>query len=248
MIRVCADPEVLSNTAAELFAAAARRAIAAHGRFAVALAGGETPRRTYELLAAPSFRERVPWQNIHVFWGDERCVPADDPRSNALMARRALLDLVPVQAANIHPIPCAGDPQQSATDYERLLRAFFANGPPRFDLVFLGLGEDGHTASLFPGSNALAEKRLWTAVASKSGEEFSRVTLTVPCLNRAEQVVFLVAGATKAPILKEVLAEAPGSAPLPAQLIRPTEGELVWLVDRAAARLLPSINLFNLAK
>lgn len=238
MLRVCADLEALSNAAAELFAAAARRAVATHCRFAVALAGGETPRSTYELLAASPFREELPWQNIHVFWGDERCVPADDSRSNALMARRALLDHVPVQAANLHPITCAHDPQQSATDYERLLRAFFANGPPHFDLVFLGLGDDGHTASLFPGSATLAEQEHWTAVTARSGEEFSRVTLTLPCLNRAAQVMFLVAGAGKARILQAVLEAEPESAPLPARLIRPMDGKLVWLVDKAAANLL----------
>lgn len=235
MIRLCADTEALSHAAAELFTIAARRAVATRGRFAVALAGGETPRRTYELLAAPPFREEVPWQEVHVFWGDERCVPADDPRSNAAMGRRALLDHVPVPAAQIHPIACAGEPHRAAADYERLLRAFFANGPPRFDLVLLGLGEDGHTASLFPGSAALSEPERWTAVTVKTGDEFSRVTLTPPCLNRAAQVVFLVAGAAKARILCEVLANEQGSVPIPARLIRPVDGELVWLADRAAA-------------
>ncbi len=235
MIRVCADLDELSLTAAELFATAAQRAVTACGRFSVSLAGGETPRRTYELLASPPFSEVVPWQDVHVFWGDERCVPIDDPRSNALMAHRALLDHVPVPPAHIHPIACAGSPQQSAADYERLLRDFFANGPPRFDLVFLGLGEDGHTASLLPASSALAEKASLTAVTARSGEEFSRVTLTLPCLNRAAQVVFLVAGASKAPILRAILAEVPESPSLPARMIRPADGELVWLVDRAAA-------------
>ncbi len=238
MIRLCADLEAMSLTAADLFANAARRAVATHGRFAVALAGGETPRRTYKLLATPFFREEVPWQDVHIFWGDERCVPADDPRSNALMARRALLDHIPVPSNNVHPIVCASDPQQGATDYERLLRAFFADGTPRFDLVLLGMGEDGHTASLFPGSAALTEEKHWTAATNRNGEEFSRVTLTLPCLNRAAQVVFLVAGAAKARILHAVLAELPESISLPARLIQPTEGELVWLVDRAAARLL----------
>ncbi len=235
MIRVCADLDALSYAAAELFATAARRAVAARGRFAVALAGGETPRHTYEILAASPFREELPWQQIHIFWGDERCVPSDDPRSNALMARRALLDHVPVPAAQIHAISCGDDPQRSAVDYEQLLRTFFVSSEPRFDLVFLGLGDDGHTASLFPGSDALAEKKLWTAVTSKSGEEFSRVTLTLPCLNRALQVVFLVVGATKARVLHAVLAEGPETLPLPARLIKPTDGQLVWLVDGAAA-------------
>ncbi len=235
MIRICADLDELSRTAAELFATAARRAVAAYGRFAVALAGGETPRRTYELLATPPFRAVVPWQDVHIFWGDERCVPADDPRSNAFMAHRALLDHVPVPPAHVHPIACAGNPQQSAAEYERLLRDFFANGPPRFDLVFLGLGEDGHTASLLPGSSALAEEARWTAVTERSGEEFSRVTLTLPCLNLAKQVVFLVAGAAKARVLHAVLTKAAESASSPARLIQPSDGKPVWLVDQAAA-------------
>lgn len=238
MIRIFADSEVLSHAAAELFTTTARRAVKAHGRFAVALAGGETPRRTYEILAELPFREQVPWQNVHVFWEDERCVPADDPRNNSLMARRALLDHVPLPATQIHPIACGDDPQRRAAGYERLLRNFFASGSSRFDLVFLGLGEDGHTASLFPGSAALAEEAHWTAVTARRGEEFSRVTLTFPCLNRAAQVVFLVAGVAKARILHALLAKTPEFAPLPARLIQPTDGELVWLVDRSAAGLI----------
>ncbi len=238
MIRVCANLDDLSHAAAELFATAARRAVAARGRFAVALAGGETPRLTYGILATLPYREKIPWSNVHIFWGDERCVPPDDPRSNALMARRVFLDQVPIPSAHIHPIVCAGDPQQNAAYYERLLRSFFADGTPRFDLVFLGLGEDGHTASLFPGSAALTEKERWTAVTARSGEEFSRVTLTPVCLNRAAQLVFLVAGAAKAGVLHSVLAEETETLSLPARLIKPADGELVWLVDRAAAELL----------
>ncbi|HXE96686.1 MAG TPA: 6-phosphogluconolactonase, partial [Dongiaceae bacterium] len=192
MISVYPDKEVLSRAAAALFAETAERAVADHGRCAVLLAGGETPRRTYELLADEPLRSRVPWGHLHLFWGDERCVPLDDPRSNARMAYRALLDRVPVPSGQIHPITCDNDSRQAADEYEALLRKFFAGVPPRFDLVLLGLGDDGHTASLFPGSPVLDERERWTAVTRRAGEEIDRVTLTTPLINKAELVVFLV--------------------------------------------------------
>ena len=161
MIKVFADLQALSHAAAWLFAEEAARAIEARGRFSVLLAGGETPRRTYEILARPPLRDMVPWERVHIFWGDERYVPPNDPRSNAGKARQALLDHVLVPAANIHPIPFRSSPRESAVEYEDILRAFFSAGPPRFDLVFLGLGENGHTASLFPGTSAAAERDRW---------------------------------------------------------------------------------------
>lgn len=238
MISVYPDREVLSRAAAGLFAERLARAAAGRDRCAILLAGGETPRRTYELLAEEPLRQRVPWQQLHVFWGDERCVSRDDPRSNARMACRALLDRVPVPVGQIHPIPGNREPREAAEEYEALLRRFFAGAPPRFELVFLGLGADGHTASLFPGSPALDERERWTAVVRRPGEEFDRVTLTLPLLNRAELILFLVAGDDKAEALREVLEEAPALASLSAGMIRPERGELRWLVDRPAARLL----------
>lgn len=238
MIEVFPDQESLSRATAELFAAEAGRAEAAHGRFAVLLAGGETPRRTYELLAEEPLRHRVPWGRVHIFWGDERCVPPEDPRSNVRMARRALLDRVPVPAGQIHPI--AGDlpPRQAAAAYEAALRAFFGPELPRFDLVLLGLGADGHTASLFPCSLALDERERWTAVTQRANEEIKRITVTAPLLNRAALVVFLVTGAEKAAVLQEVLESSPEPHRHPAQLVKPVHGAVRWLVDRAAARLL----------
>lgn len=235
MIEIVADTEALARRAAELFAAAARRAVETGGRFRVALSGGGTPRRCYELLASAPFREQVPWTAVEIFWGDERCVAPDDPRSNARMAREALLKQVPLPSEQIHPMFSFGDPATAARDYEQLLGDFFGEKEPSFDLVLLGLGEDGHTASLFPGSPALEEKERWVRVTQRPEEEIFRLTLTLPLLNRATQVVFLVAGDSKTAILCQVLAEDEAVQPLPAQLIRPQPGELLWLVDRAAA-------------
>lgn len=238
MIRVYADREAMSQAVAELFAAEARRAVAEHGRFVVLLAGGETPRRCYEILAEAPLRDRIPWDAVHVFWGDERCVPADDLRSNAAMARRALLDHVSVPEAQVHPITCAGAPREGAAKYEDLLRAFFGGGPPRFDMVFLGLGENGHTASLFPGAAVLEERQRWVAEVNVAEEGLYRVTLTAPVINQAALVAFLAAGEGKAAVLKEVLEGTADPRILPARLIRPADGKLLWLVDRAATRLL----------
>lgn len=237
MIRVFADPEALSRAAAELFVAEARQAVQARGRFAVALAGGGTPRKTYELLGQETFRELVPWQNTHIFWGDERCVPADDPRNNARMARRTLLDHVPIPPDQIHPMVCVSSPAEAAAEYEALLRSFFA-GAPRFDLVLLGLGENGHTASLFPGTPVLEEQQRWVAEVHVAEEGLHRLTLTSVAINQAAQIVFLVSGYGKATILREVLEGAENSPSLPARLIAPSEGGLLWLVDRDAARYL----------
>ena len=238
MIRLCADAEALSRAAAGIFAEEARRAAQSRGRFTVALAGGGTPRLTYETLARSPFREQVPWQETHVFWGDERCVAADDLRNNARMARRALLDHVPIPPAQVHPMACDRSPREAAEGYEALLRGFFAAGPPRFDLVLLGLGDDGHTASLFPGTPAPEERQRWVVEVNAAGEGVQRLTLTVPAINQAALVVFLVTGSGKSPILRKVLEDAPGLSSIPARLIRPADGKLLWLVDRDAASLL----------
>lgn len=235
MIEIYPDLETLSAAAAQLFAEQAERAVEAQGRFSVALSGGSTPRPAYELLAQPPFRDRVPWAKVHVFWGDERCVPVDDPRSNYRLARLALLDHIPIPNGQIHPILCSQQPREAAERYETLLRTSFTSQPPRLDLVFLGLGENGHTASLFPGTPVLEEQQRWVADVEVPGQDVSRVTLTALVLNRAAVVAFLVAGAAKAAVLRDVLEGPRDPSRLPAQLIRPTGGELRWLVDRAAA-------------
>lgn len=238
MIKVFADLQALSHAAARLFAAEARRAIEARGRFSVLLAGGETPRCAYEILARQPLRDLVPWEDVHFFWGDERYVPPDDPACNARMAQQALLDHVPVPAAHIHAIPYGPSSRESAVEYEKILRAFFSAGPPRFDLIFLGLGENGHTASLFPGTSALGERQRWVVEVSPAGEVMQRITLTPPVINQSALVVFLVSGIGKSLILREALEDAQPPQHIPARLIRPADGELLWLVDRDAAHLL----------
>jgi 6-phosphogluconolactonase len=237
VIQVYPDLESLSLAAANLLVDQANRAVAARGRFSVALSGGSTPRRTYELLASLPLVDQAPWERMHVFWGDERCVPLTDPRSNARLAKEAWLDRVPIPAGQIHPLNCADDPTAAARQYEAQLREFFAGQPPRLDLVLLGLGGDGHTASLFPGTTALEEKQRWTAAVSVAGQDLYRVTLTAPIINQAAVVVFLVAGPSKAAVLREVLHGPRDPARLPAQLIRPVSGDLLWLADRQAAAL-----------
>ena len=227
------DLEGLSRAGAALFITEAKRAVEVSGRFTVALAGGSTPRRTYELLAEPPLREKVAWAPVHIFWGDERCVPLDDPRSNEHMARLALLDRVPIPSDHIHPIACLSDPAKSATDYETALHEAFPGGTARFDLIFLGLGEDGHTASLIPGDPALGEHERWTAaVVSKDP---GRVTLTYTVLNQGSIVAFLVSGATKSDALRQVLEDTNAADSLPAARVRPVNGILRFLVDAPAA-------------
>jgi 6-phosphogluconolactonase len=239
MMQVVADPAAHSAAAAEQFVVRAERAVAAEGRFSVALSGGSTPNAMYKLLASPTYRVRVNWSATHVFWGDERCVPLDDPRSNCLAAREALLDHVPIPAGQVHPMTFDGDSGRSAAAYQRTLKAYFGGGPPRFDLVLLGLGEDGHTASLFPATAVLDEQNDWVGTSRRRGDDFDRITLTAPVINQAAAVMFLVSGSSKAEVLREVLEGPRDASRLPAQLIRPLDGALVWLVDKAAAAKLP---------
>jgi 6-phosphogluconolactonase len=223
---------------AERMVAHARDAIAHRGRFLLALSGGSTPRPLYELLASRPFATQIDWPRVHVFWGDERCVPPDQPGSNYRMAREALLDHVPLPPANVHRIRGEDEAAQAAAAYEELLGTFFGSREisPKvsFDLVLLGMGADGHTASLFPGSAAVRETHRWV-VASPGPQPGSwRVSLTPVLLNAAENVTFLVSGADKAERLKDVLEDGQPDL-LPAQSIRPTHGALHWMIDAAAA-------------
>jgi 6-phosphogluconolactonase len=237
-VKIYTDAAVLAQATAELFARLAAEAVHVRGRFAVALSGGNTPRRAYELLAGPPFREQIAWGRVHVFFGDERYVPPNDPRSNALMARQALLDRVPIPTDQVHPVGCDASLEESAGTYEALLRGFFADDP-RFDLMLLGMGADGHTASLFPGTPALAERDRWAVGVCPPTQELCRITLTAPVINSAAVVAFQVSGADKAPALRDVLKGSRDPERLPSQLIHPTNGELIWLVDESAASLLP---------
>ncbi|MGA3119036.1 MAG: 6-phosphogluconolactonase [Syntrophobacteraceae bacterium] len=240
VVCVYADYEALSRAAAELFLRRANEAINDHGRFIVALSGGHTPERAYELLAGPAFNSQVDWGRVHIFWGDERCVPPNDPRSNARMAREKLLDHVPVPPEQVHTIDCANSAKDCARSYESLLRSFFNGGPGHFDLIFLGLGTDGHTVSLFPGMPALREKARWVTEVYSEKDGIYRVTLTAPILNQSSVLAFIVSGDSKAEVLREVLTQRPESERFPARLIKPDsyEGKLYWLVDRNSASLL----------
>jgi 6-phosphogluconolactonase len=232
----------VAGAAAEMFARAAADAVAVAGRFAVALSGGSTPRRLYRRLGSDPWRARLPWDRCHLFFGDERAVPPDHPDSNYRMVRETLLDAVPIPAAQVHRIRAeADDPERAAHDYEDELAAFFGRGvPPRFDLVLLGMGEDGHTASLFPGSPVLEERRRWVAAPWVEAKQARRLTLTLPVLNQAALVLFLVCGPDKAGTLPRVLRPETGTPLPPAARIAPATGRLVWLLDGDAARDLPA--------
>ena len=236
-VTVVPDPDALADAAARLIAEAAADAIEARGRFMWALAGGETPRATYARLALPPFRERVDWRRVWVFFGDERAVPPDHPDSNYRMAHETLLGKVPIPAAQVLRIRGeAEDLEVAAAEYAGALVTAFGTRRgelPRFDLVLLGMGVDGHTASLFPGSPVVREVfRAVAAVHVGAASIPQRLTLTLPVFNAAARVVFLVAGAEKAKAVKAVLGER---ATLPAAMVQPDHGELVWLLDRAAA-------------
>jgi 6-phosphogluconolactonase len=235
-VRIFPDLESLSRAAAEIVAVLAEQAVAARGRFSLALSGGKTPLGLYKILAAPPFRERIRWQSVHIFWGDERCVPAADPRNNSRAARRALLDSVPVPLHQIHPIQTELPPAKAAAQYEIVLRNFFNGGPPVFDLILLGLGSDGHTASLFPHTSVLQERERWVAEVYVTDQEMYRVTLTIPVLNQADHVVFLVSGAGKATVLEHVLEGVSLPLTYPAQLVHPWASCPVWLLDEAAGK------------
>ncbi len=230
MIRVFQDAEAVSRAVAELFVAGARQGLV-RDCFSVALSGGETPRRMYELLSRTPYIDQIPWDIVQVYWGDERCVPPHHPLSNERLARAAFLDHVPIPDEQIHPMACSQDPGQAAQRYEMDLRRFFAGEPETFDLVLLGLGEDGHIASLFEDQFDPASPD-WVLSLHLPAEEFARVTLSPVLINQARLVIFLVLGQQKASILKRVL-ESEES--LPARLIQPQHGQVLWMVDWAAA-------------
>jgi 6-phosphogluconolactonase len=240
---VVADQTALAKEAAERCARTAQEAVARAGRFTIALSGGSTPRLLYSLLATEPYATRLPWSKTHVFWGDERAVPPGDPDSNFGMAKATLLDRVPIPADRVHRIE-AERPDLNVTtrEYEAEIARVFAvpptGDPPSLDLILLGLGPDGHTASLFPHTEAIRERARWVVPNHVPTLKTVRVTLTAPILNRAATVLFLVTGADKASALQAVLEGPADPDRLPAQLIRPTSGRLIWLADRAAASML----------
>jgi 6-phosphogluconolactonase len=242
-IQVWADLDELSRAAASELIQQAQRAEQERGLFSIALSGGSTPKSLYSLLAnESSFRTETPWGKIHFFWGDERHVAPGHPESNYCMVREALFSKVPVPSENIHRIRSEDpDARQAAKEYEETLRSFFrlkTGEYPRFDLVLLGMGPDGHTASLFPGTEALREREHLVVANWVEKLHAYRITMTLPVLNEAALVLFLVSGEDKAETLRQVLEGEAREDPFPSQLIRPTHGRLLWLVDRAAGRFL----------
>ena len=241
-IRVVPDANALARAAADLFVEVTTEAVMDREHAYVALSGGTTPRQMGQLLREPEHRERVPWDCLDLFWGDERWVPESSPESNAGVARRTFLDAVPVPASAIHPFPTdSEDPAKAAKTYERTLRQVVGgDGIPRFDLVLLGMGDDGHTASLFPGTAALHEHEALALANHVSKFDSWRLTLTVPVINAARTVAFLIGGSGKAATLAAVLEGGRQPYQLPSQLIEPVEGRLLWLIDRDAAADLQS--------
>jgi 6-phosphogluconolactonase len=245
-VSVVVDRNALMRAAAERIATIARAAIERHGRFDWVLSGGSTPEQLYALLASPEHARRVDWARVAFFFGDERCVPPDDPQSNYRMARTSLLVPLGVQAEQVHRIRGELGAEAAAEDYRAVLdqtvleRRPGPGGPPVFDLVLLGLGGDGHTASLFPGTAALDERSRWV-VGNHPHGLVPRVTLTFPVLDAARTVLFLVAGADKAHAVREVLRGASAS-PLPAARVRPHAGEAEWWLDAPAASALGSVS------
>lgn len=233
-IDISTDPAALAQRVAQWIV---DLACATPGRFAIALSGGSTPKRLYGLLAAAPLRDQMPWQRVHLFWGDDRFVPWDSPDSNYAMAQETMLAHVPIPPENVHGIPFKGGAADAAHEYERTLKAYYGGDAldparPLFDIVLLGMGPDGHTASLFPGKPALAEQQRWAIEVPEPGLApfVPRVTLTYPALNSAKSVAFVAAGADKMAMMRRVLA---GDRELPSTHIAPV-GELIWFVDRAA--------------
>ncbi len=231
-VEIFPDPASLAAHVADWMTAAAQNA---NAPFRISLSGGSTPKALYALLASNRFRDRFPWQRVHWYWGDERFVPHDHPDSNYRMVREAMLSKAPVPPENVHPIPTDGDPDDAARRYERLLQQAYgatalSSARPLFDVMLLGLGADGHTASLLPGEPVLDERKSWVAAVAHGRPEI-RITLTYPAIESSARVAFLVTGSDKAGILGAIRA---GNKSLPAARVCPV-GELYWFADRAAA-------------
>lgn len=233
-LQVYPDASALARAAATHFVDLAHASITLNRRFSVALSGGETPQTMYRLLATPEFSHQIDWKYVHLFWSDERCVPSDHPDSNYGMAWKAFIDHVPISMDNIHRILGEEDPIVAAETYEQDIKEHFKAALPHFDLILLGLGEDGHTASIFPGSSAATEtKRLAVAVQHPQSNQW-RITLTLPALKGAANIIFLVSGSSKAQILRIVRSGLFAPDECPASAVAPIDGQLHWLADHDA--------------
>jgi 6-phosphogluconolactonase len=248
-LHVYKDSEELSYAAAKWISATIGATLRTKDRFTIALSGGSTPERLHRILAAAPYKEQIEWSKLHVFWGDERAVPFEDSRNNAKMAYDTLLNFVPVPASQIHVMRTDIAPEQSALEYEKILHQYFdavpggnvSGGSPSdllpnsFDLVLLGMGDDGHTLSLFPGTEVVHEEKAWATAFFLKAQDMYRITLTKTIVNRAARIAFLTTGPKKTHALKEVLQGAYNPDLYPSQEIKPLNGELHWFVDEAAA-------------
>jgi 6-phosphogluconolactonase len=248
-IIIVPDSHSLARKGATIFSRLGQASVSLRGRFIIALSGGTTPRFMHRLLAEAPYVSTMPWNNTHIFWVDERCVPADDPASNYGRARADLLSRVPIPNNQVHQMPVGLDPGEGAAAYQQELIQAFQSLPwetPVFDLIFLGIGTDGHTASLFPGQEALTEKERLVVSVKGGNPDVNRITMTLPLINHAKEIVFMVAGKEKAIILKDIL-EGPSNR-FPAQMVQPLFGGLTWLVDEDAASMLPSVRGTHVTK
>lgn len=234
--------DALNKAAVEFIIAIAKEAIDKRGRFVIALSGGQTPLNLYSLLATPAISEQINWKQTFIFWGDERCVPLNDKRNNAYMAKDVLLNKIAIPLSNIYPIPVNLTPAKAANAYQHQLSNFWGDAAKQFDLILLGMGNNGHTASLFPQSKVLDEKIAGVKEVYVEKEKMYRITFTAPLINQARNVLFLVTGNQKADMLNTVLNAAKQPHKYPAQLIEPSNGKLWWFVDKEAAILLKKQN------
>jgi 6-phosphogluconolactonase len=240
MIQVFSNAETLSKAAADFLLEQAESAVRLRGRFSLCLSGGHSPRLLYRLLSGQPYVTDFPWQKTDVFWGDERCVPLNDPQSNAGMALDLFLNHVPIPKSNIYPIHCADSVEKGAREYEKLLRGYFEGRKSTFDVILLGIGQDGHTASLFPNEPSLREAARWVCPVFLRNQPLNpvRVTLTAPCINRARHIMFIVQGEDKAEILREIIEGPNREMQIPAQLIRSDYETVSRFLDESAANLI----------
>ncbi len=239
-IAIFDDKHTLSKHAAEYIMRIAKESIELRGRFTIALTGGTTPGEAYSLLGSEPIRSQIDWQLVHIFWGDERCVPHTDPESNYYLAQETLFDKVAIPKSQIHPVPADQPDREAASQsYSAEMQSTFGtNEVPRFDLIHLGMGPEGHTASLFPHQDSLHEEHRLVMPVSVPKPPPDRLTFTPPLLNAARNVLFLVSGSEKADALHAILEGEYQPDEYPAQIVRPTNGEVVWMLDRAAAQKL----------
>jgi 6-phosphogluconolactonase len=237
-ISIFESEDRLYKTACDFIAELAKDAVLKRGRFTLVLSGGHTPEKLYNMLSSTPYDKYIPWKDTYVFWGDERCVPPNDKRNNAHRARELLLNKVAISASNIFPVNVNLPPVEAAKEYDKRIKDFFSDTNSTFDLILLGLGENGHTASLFPMTSVLHEFKHWVKEVYLEDQSMYRVTMTASLINSARQILFLVCGKNKAEVLNRVLLSPYQPEILPAQIIQPLNGKLQWFADRGAASLL----------